>query len=127
MSSPARNTPAVLVVEDEILIRMDVVDIIEDAGYKTYEAGTADAAVKLMERHGDIGILFTDVELPGSMDGLRLAAHIRDGWPPVVIIIASGNIGIQKTAMPEGATFLAKPYAASLISKTLHEASLKYQ
>lgn len=94
MSSENRNPPAVLVVEDEILIRMDVVDIIENAGYKTYEAGTADAAIKLMEQHDDIGILFTDVELPGSMDGLKLAAHVSNGWPPVVVIIASGNIGI---------------------------------
>lgn len=120
MTIDTENLPAVLVVEDEVLIRMDLVEIIEEAGYRTYEAGSADAAIKLMERHDDIGILFTDIEMPGSMDGLKLAAFIKGRWPPVVLIIASGNVGLD---VPDGATFLAKPYSASLIGKTLEDAS----
>jgi len=114
-----RKLPAVLVVEDEPLIRMDVVDVIEDAGFKTYEAGCADTAIVLMEKHDDIGILFTDIEMPGSMNGLNLASHVRGGWPPVAIVIASGVIEIDESAMPEGALFFSKPYATSHVTKVL--------
>lgn len=112
--------PAVLVVEDEFLTRMDAVDMIRDAGFRTYEAGTADVAISLMERHGDIGILFTDIDLPGSMDGLELAAYVRDGWPPVEILIASGVVGIEKSDMPDGTCFFAKPYATRHVISELH-------
>ena len=113
--------PAVLVVEDEPLIRMDAVDVIEDAGFETYAAGSADAAIALMERHENIGILFTDIEMPGSMDGLKLAAYVRDRWPPVAILIVSGVVGMKASAMPTGSSFVSKPYVTRHITETLHE------
>lgn len=58
--------PAVLIVDDDALIRMDAVDMIKDAGFRTYEAASADAAIVLLERHHDIGIMFTDIDMPGS-------------------------------------------------------------
>ncbi|WP_138936202.1 response regulator [Roseovarius arcticus] len=116
-----RLLPAVLVVEDETLIRMDVVDIIEDAGFTAYEAGSADAAIELMERHDNIKILFTDIEMPGSMDGLKLAAYVRDRWPPVAILIVSGAVGMRESALPQGSSFVSKPYVTSHITETLHE------
>ena len=118
---PIDLLPAVLVVEDEPLIRMDAVDFITEAGFQTYEASSADQAIALMNKHADIGILFTDVEMPGSMDGLKLAAYIRDRWPPVVIIIASGATHIKAVNMPIGSLFFPKPYSTNKISQSLKD------
>ncbi|MBU2359166.1 MAG: response regulator [Alphaproteobacteria bacterium] len=125
MSSNTR--PAVLVVEDEPLIRMDAVDMITNAGFWTYEASSADQAIALMDQHADIGILFTDIEMPGTMDGLKLAAYVRDRWPPVLIIIASGAVGLDRSTFPAGASFFPKPYAAHQITATLHEIARQHE
>lgn len=111
--------PAVLVVEDEPLIRLDAVDLIEEAGFKTYGAASADEAIALMERHKDIGILFTDVDMPGSMDGLKLAKYVRDRWPPVHIIVASGIVDVDSLDFPQGCLFFPKPYPADQITAEL--------
>lgn len=79
-----------------------------------------------MEQHADIGILFTDIEMPGSMDGLKLAAYVRDRWPPVVIIIASGAMGIDAMKFPEGASFFPKPYSTSQIISSLQQVAQHY-
>ena len=118
--------PAVLIVEDEPLIRMDAVDMVKDAGFETHEASTADQAILLLDEHADIGILFTDIEMPGTMNGLKLAAYVRDRWPHVMIILASGAIGLDKTGFPEGALFFSKPYSASQITASLNDMSQKY-
>lgn len=122
-----RKLPAVLVVEDEVLNRMDAVDIIEDAGFMVYEAASADAAISLMKKHSDISILFTDIDMPGTMDGLKLAAYVRDRWPPVTIIIASGAVSVEEAAMPVGSSFFAKPYVTSQITKALHEIAARME
>lgn len=85
MGEPGRPSAAVLIVEDEPLIRMGAVDLIEEAGFEVYEAGRADAAIALLELHQDIRLIFTDVDMPGSMDGLKLAHYVRGRWPPVKI------------------------------------------
>ncbi|MCF7701744.1 response regulator [Loktanella sp. M215] len=118
---PISTLPAVLVVEDEPLIRMDAIDIITEPGFRTYEAKSADETIALMNQHTDIGILFTDVEMPGSMDGLKLAAYIRDRWPPVVIIIASGATHIDAIDIPVGSLFFQKPYPSRMISQALQD------
>jgi DNA-binding NtrC family response regulator len=110
---------SVLVVEDEVLIRIDVAGTIEDLGFRTYQAGTAEAAIALMQRHDDIQILFTDIDMPGSMDGLQLAAYIHERWPLVAIVVTSGAMSVAADAMPEGAVFLPKPYEMAALSKTL--------
>ncbi|MFZ3584975.1 response regulator [Loktanella sp. DJP18] len=115
-----------MIVEDEFLIRMDAVDMICNAGFKTYEASSADQAIQLMDQHRDIGILFTDIDMPGSMDGLKLAAYVRDRWPPVVIIVASGASGVDHMMLPTGASFFSKPYQTSLISQTLRDIAGRY-
>lgn len=125
MTREAKTLPAILVVEDEPLIRMEAVDMIEDAGFKVYEAADADAAIKLMEEHDDIGILFTDIDMPGSMDGMKLAAYVRDRWPPVAIVIASGKVDFTAMQLPEGSTFFPKPYPTDKVSKTLGDIAKK--
>lgn len=100
----------VLVVEDDPLVLLSAVDTIEDAGYRVLEASNADDAIRLLEQHPEIRIVFTDIEMPGSMDGIKLAAFIRDRWPPVEIIITSGRVLATDVALPERGIFLAKPY-----------------
>jgi CheY-like chemotaxis protein len=86
-----RARPVVVVVEDEPLVRMHAAAMIESAGFDTVEAGNADEAIAILEARKDIRIVFTDVEMPGSMDGLRLARAIRDRWPPVELVLTSGR------------------------------------
>ena len=104
-------TPAVLVVEDEPLLRMTAVDLVEEAGFVAWEAAGAQRAVALLERHQDIRIVFTDIDLPGGDDGLKLAATIRLRWPPVDFIITSGHLRPATADMPDGSVFLTKPYS----------------
>lgn len=113
--------PAVLVVEDEALIQLDAVDIVTEAGFRAYEAANADQAIRLLEEHGDIGILFTDINMPGSMNGLELARYVRDRWPLVKIILASGQIPPRGGDMPRESVFLSKPYRAQQITSVLLE------
>jgi CheY-like chemotaxis protein len=101
---------AVLVVEDEPLLLMDAMDMIEDAGFVAYGAANADEAIRHLERHSDIRVLFTDVDMPGTMDGLKLAHAVRDRWPPVSIIVASGHVRVTQDDLPLNGLFFSKPY-----------------
>jgi two-component system, response regulator PdtaR len=84
-------TTGVLVVEDEFLLRMDAVEFMRRCGFIMYEASSADAAIPLLELHDDIRAVFTDINMPGSMDGLKLAHYVRGHWPPIKLIITSGQ------------------------------------
>lgn len=112
---------AVLVVEDEPLILLDVSSQLEDAGFLVYQAANADVAVDLMNRHPEIRLLFTDIDMPGSMDGLKLAAAVRDRWPPVKIIVTSGARTVEITDMPDGSVFFSKPYAHEAVMQSIRE------
>lgn len=102
--------PVVLVVEDEPLQRMMAVDLALDAGFEVVEAWSADEAVAILESRSDIRVVFTDVDMPGSMDGLKLAAAIRDRWPPIEIIVTSGHMRMTDGALPVRSVFFSKPY-----------------
>ena len=102
--------PVVLVVEDEALIRLSAVQIAEEAGYEALEARDADEAIKLLEARSDIRLVFTDVHMPGTMDGLKLARYIRERWPPVHLLVASGVAIISERELPSGVSFFRKPY-----------------
>ncbi|MCX7568191.1 response regulator [Sulfitobacter sp. F26169L] len=114
---------AVLIVEDEPLIRMEAVDMIEEAGFRTFDVGSADSAISTMEQNEDIGILFTDIEMPGTMDGLELAAYFQKRWPKVAIIIASGAVEVKTLNLPEKVCFFPKPYPTDRITKALKSIS----
>lgn len=114
------SRPAVLIVEDEPLIRTDAVEMIAEAGFRTYAAGCSEEALALLERHDDVAFLFTDIEMPGTMDGLKLAALVRRRWPAVRILIASGAFEAKQADMPDHALFYAKPYAIGRITDALH-------
>ena len=100
----------VLVVEDEPLIAACVEDDLIDAGYDVVVAVNADQALKLLESRNDITTLFTDVDMPGTLDGLKLSACVSRRWPQVKIIITTGKRPPDPTHMPKGSTFLPKPY-----------------
>lgn len=104
------SKPVVLVVEDEPLIRLDAVGMIEEAGYEVIEASGADEAIAFLEARSDIRVVFTDIEMPGSMDGLKLVYAIRKRWPPIVLILASGRVTPLASEIPSDTAFLPKPY-----------------
>jgi two-component system, response regulator PdtaR len=114
---PSRQV--VLVVEDEALVRMTAVGMIEEAGFEVLGAANSDEAILLLEARRDITVVFTDIEMPGSMDGLRLAQAVRGRWPPIKIIATSGRYIVRDGDLPSGGLFLAKPYSSDQISSAL--------
>jgi two-component sensor histidine kinase len=99
----------VLVVEDELLLRMRAVDIVQDAGFTPVEAVSADEAIEILESRDDIAVLFTDIQMPGSMDGLRLAYLVNSRWPHIKIILVSGQVAVTEVEKPEDSKFFPKP------------------
>jgi two-component system, response regulator PdtaR len=97
-------------VEDEAVLRLGAVDMLQDEGFTVLEAGDADEAIAILEQRSDIRLVFTDVTMPGSMDGLKLAAAVRNRWPPVEIIVTSGRSLPDSELLPERSVFIAKPY-----------------
>ncbi len=109
--SPA---PAVvLVVDDEMLLRMRAVDMVQDAGYTSVEAVDADAALAILESRSDIALLFTDIQMPGSLDGLQLARAVHERWPPIKIILVSGQLKLSNSDIPPDSRFFGKPLKAN--------------
>lgn len=121
MQHRACSRPVVLVVEDDILLRWTAVAIIEEAGFDVVEAGTGVEAMSVLEKRCDIRTVFTDVEMPGSIDGLQLAHLIRTRWPSIGIMATSGQLRLRDDDLPEGAKFLHKPYAVANLTDTLRE------
>jgi len=111
----------VLVVEDEALIRTNLVFHLEDEGFEVFEAADARQAIALMEQHASIQLLFTDLNMPGSMDGLKLTAYVRDRWPPVKIMMTSGKRLLEVTDLPDGSLFFAKPYQLASVTHAMRE------
>jgi two-component system, response regulator PdtaR len=118
----SKNPPRlILVVEDHPLIRMGAIQLIEEAGYEAVEASTADEAIMILEARPDIHLMFTDIEMPGSIDGLKLAHYVRHRWPPVLLIVVSGKITVDERELPAGARFFAKPYNDNKIVETMRD------
>ena len=110
MINGKRSPPVVLIVEDDQLLRLLTVDIVEDAGFEVLQAVNADEAVAILEARSDIALLLTDIDMPGSMDGVKLAHAVRDRWPPIKIIVVSSRIPDRD--LPAGSRFFCKPYHA---------------
>jgi DNA-binding NtrC family response regulator len=100
----------ILAVEDETLVKDYLTDILEEAGYQVVSAANVDEAIEILGSRNDIRILITDVNVPGSMDGLRVAWVVKDRWPPIKIIIATGKEPPRSETMPIDSQFLPKPY-----------------
>ncbi len=117
----ARNGITVLVVEDEFLIRMDITTLLEDEGFAVHEAADADEAIAILHANHDIKVMFTDIDMPGTMDGLKLAAAVRDRWPPVQIIVTSGHWQLSDDKLPVQGRFFSKPYDHSRVLSAIRE------
>lgn len=113
--------PIILVVEDDPIIRMGAVHFVLDAGFEALDAASADEAIRILEFRSDVHLVFTDVEMPGTIDGLKLAHYIRHRWPPVRLIVASGKALLDESHLPTGARFFSKPYSEHALVGAMNE------
>lgn len=121
MSNDFPQMPNVLVVEDEMILRMRAVDIVEDAGFNPVEAVNADQAISILESRSDISVLFTDIQMPGSLDGLKLAHAVHDRWPAIKIILVSGEVKPLDSERPVDSRFFGKPLGVGQMIAELQE------
>jgi CheY-like chemotaxis protein len=110
MGQAETERPVVLLVEDEPLVRMFGADVLEEAGYEVLEAADGDEALQVLEARSDIHVLFTDVNMPGSLDGLDLARLVHERRPGIKLLIASGQVRLNDNEIPDSGRFLPKPY-----------------
>jgi CheY-like chemotaxis protein len=113
--------PAILVVEDEVLVRMMAVQVAEKAGFEALSARNADEAIGILESRSDVRLVFTDIKMPGSMNGLKLAHAVRRRWPPVELLVTSAFGDIKAEDLPERGRFLAKPYDVAALSEAFRQ------
>lgn len=110
-----------LVVEDDFLFRLDAVQMIEEAGFDALQAANADDAILILEARSDINVVFTDIDMPGSMNGLKLAHAVRGRWPPIQIITKSGHVTVKDNDLPTGARFIPKPYSSGYVTGVVRD------
>jgi CheY-like chemotaxis protein len=110
---------AVLVVEDEFLLREFAADVLMDSGFSVLQARDAEQALLILGEHPEVEVLFTDINMPGSMDGLKLAHAVRDRWPPVKILLVSGQVAPWRADLPPNSRFIGKPYRAAVMVEEL--------
>ena len=121
MPDSAKIPPIVLIVEDDFMLRMRAVDIVEDAGYTPVEAVDADERFAIIQlRSSDIALLFTDIQMPGSMDGLQLAHAVHERWPALKIILMSGQLKLSSAEIPRDSRFFGKPVVSGQIITEMH-------
>ena len=120
---PAARPIVILVVDDEPIVRMYAVDSLEDAGFIVVEAGDAEEALSLLDARPDIAVLFTDINMPGPMDGLDLARRVHAIRPDVQLIVTSGRIRPSNDELPDCGAFVPKPYSASEVVSLVRAAS----
>jgi two-component system, response regulator PdtaR len=114
--------PIILLVEDELLVRMTAVDELEEAGFHVLEAANADIALKVLEAcSGEVHVLFTDVDMPGSMDGIALAEEVFARWPHIRLLISSGYARPSPEDMPDHGRFIPKPYHPANVVRQIHD------
>jgi two-component system, response regulator PdtaR len=117
----SEKPPTILIVEDEFIIALGAAETFRKAGFQTVEASNADEAMAILEARRDIDVVFTDVWMPGSMDGLTLAHRVRKRWPPVKIIVTSGHHSFRAGDLPNGGVFVQKPYSDRCLTEALAE------
>jgi CheY-like chemotaxis protein len=113
--------PVILIVEDEALVRLSAVGMLEDAGFRTIEAANGDEALELLAADSDVQLLFTDVNMPGIIDGLVLARQVHDRWPQIGIMVASAKKEPQLGELPVGSRFERKPYNVDMVVRHARE------
>lgn len=108
--------PYAIAVDDDPMILLNVTGILEDAGFRTYDADTGDAVLTMLPACADnVILLFSDVDMPGETNGFALARHVAERYPWIEIVIASGRVTPELGDMPDKATFIAKPFTAGMV------------
>jgi two-component system, response regulator PdtaR len=116
------HLPVVLLVEDEPPVRMTAADELEEAGFQVLEAANADVALAVLEARSDeVQVLFTDVDMPGSMDGMALAEQVHQRWPHVLLLISSGYARPRSDEIPDHGQFIPKPCHAATLVGHIHD------
>jgi DNA-binding NtrC family response regulator len=110
-----------LVVEDDGLIRLDLVDTLEEMGFRVLDAANADEALKVLEATNDVVAVLTDIDMPGSIDGIGLARAVQERWPPMKVIVISGRYDPEAGVLPPGAKFITKPVTETIMRQTLRD------
>lgn len=110
----------VLVVEDEPLQRMNMADLLEEAGFHAIEAANAKQAMSLLESRSDVRIIVSDIDMPPGINGMELVALVRAKWPPIALVLLSGNVDRENVRLPEGGVFIGKPYRSAELIDTLN-------
>lgn len=113
------SSAVVLVVEDNPLILTIALELVTTAGFEGVGAASADEAIAILEARADVRLVFTDVEMPGTIDGVKLAHYIRNRWPPIHLIVVSGRVIQEESQLPTGSRFFSKPYDAYAIVKEM--------
>jgi CheY-like chemotaxis protein len=119
-AKPVRPRRVVLIVEDEPLVRLTGADLLADAGFEVLEAGNADQALLILEANQEVRVVFSDVEMPGSLDGLGLARNICQRWPSIGIVLTSGH-HIREEMIPCDGRFVPKPYDGQALVREIEE------
>jgi CheY-like chemotaxis protein len=119
-AKPAKSRPVVLIVEDEPFVRLTGADLLAEAGFEVLEAGNADEAMRILEVTPEVRVVFSDVEMPGSLDGLGLARRICQRWPSIGIVLTSGHC-LRAETIPREGRFLAKPYDGQVLVRHIEE------
>lgn len=116
------TVPFALIVDDDPIILMDLDGILNEAGFRCYEADNGDAAIVMLPEYAaNITLLFSDVEMPGDTNGFALARHVAENYPWIEIVIASGRLRPETGDMPDRATFLGKPFSAQMVHSHLRK------
>ena len=119
-AKPAKPRCVVLIVEDEPFVRLMGADLLAEAGFEVLEASNADEALRILEATPELRVVFSDVEMPGSLDGLGLARSICQRWPSTGIVLTSGH-RIRAETIPREGRFLAKPYDGQALVSQIEE------
>ena len=116
---------SILIVEDEAFIRHDLSDFFEDAGFRVFEAENADDAIDILESNAAISVVLTDIQMPGSIDGIKLAHHVRNRYPPTLLVIASGAVRPAPADLPKDAMFIPKPFDPRFVLNAIRQAGIQ--
>ena len=119
-AKPAKPRCVVLIVEDEPFVRLTGADLLAEAGFEVLEAGNADEALRILEATPEVRVVFSDVDMPGSLDGLDLARNICRRWPSIGIVLTSGH-RIRAEIIPRESRFLPKPYDGPVLVRHIEE------
>jgi len=119
--SNAHAKPAILVVDDEELLRLHAADLLEENGYSVVEAANAQAALKALETRPEVRLLFTGIQMPGPIDGMELARLVHERWPHILLVITSGRERPNQTEIPDDGRFIVKPYRAAELLEQVNE------